>query len=158
MPMVRRGYVTSRTHEAFAIAHDLADARGHDAISPLHVMLALLREQKNVGAQLVCSRVPRNVLERDLEAELPPAGDARAGTAQRAWTPADEQIIDRARDESRAHGKEYIGCEHVVLAFLRDTTSVPAQVLARHGIHFSQVREELERVEELTARLARPAT
>jgi ATP-dependent Clp protease ATP-binding subunit ClpC len=157
MSMVRRSFVTSRTHEVFAIAHDLADTLGHDELSPLHVMIALLREEKNVAAQLVCTRVPRSVIETELEAQLPPAGTARAGVTERAWSAADEQLIGQAANESREHGKVYIGCEHVLLAFLRDTSSVPAQVLARHGIDFNTVREDLDRVEALTARLARQA-
>jgi ATP-dependent Clp protease ATP-binding subunit ClpA len=154
MLMALRPYVTTRTHEVFASAHDLVDALGHDEISPLHVMLALIREEKGIVAHLVCTRVPHDVVERDLGAQLSPAGVARAGITERAWTDADEQLIDQARHESREHGKEYVGCEHVLLAFLRDTSSVPAQVLARHGIHFGQIREELDRVEALTARLA----
>ena len=152
MSMVRRSFVTSRTHEVFAIAHDLADTLGHDELSPLHVMIALLREEKNVAAQLVCTRVPRNVIEPDLEAQLPRAGTARAGATVRAWSAADEQLIGQAANESREHGKEYIGCEHVLLAFLRDTAGVPAQVLARHGIHFGEVREELVRVDNVRPR------
>jgi ATP-dependent Clp protease ATP-binding subunit ClpA len=152
MSMARRPSVTTRTHEVFASAHDLADALGHDAVSPSHVMLALLREEKNVGAQLVGTRVPRDILERDLEAQLPPARVARDGSTERAWSPGDEHLIAQASIESRELGKEYIGCEHVLLAFLRDSASGPAQVLARHGIHFGEIREELVRVENAQPR------
>jgi ATP-dependent Clp protease ATP-binding subunit ClpA len=152
MSMTRRPSVTTRTHEVFASAYDLADALGHDTVSPSHVMLALLREEKNVGAQLVGTRVPRDILERDLEAQLPPAGVARDGSTERAWSRGDEHLIAQAGIESRELGKEYIGCEHVLLAFLRDTASVPAQVLARHGIHFGEIREELVRVDTVRPR------
>jgi len=44
------------------------------------------------------------------------------------------------------------GCEHVLLALLRDTSSMPAQLLARHGIRFSQIRDELVRAENARPR------
>ena len=146
MAMIRRHTVTTRTHDVFARAHDLADTLGHDELSHAHVMLGLLGERMNIAAQLLCSRVPHDVLERDVEARLPPAGVGRDRLAERAWTSEDDRLIDRAGIEARELGQEYIGCEHVLLAMLRDTSSVPAQVLQRHGIDYSQVREELVRV------------
>jgi ATP-dependent Clp protease ATP-binding subunit ClpC len=145
MAMVRRPYVTTRTHQVFAIAHDLADALGHDSLSPVHVVLALLREEKNVGAQLLCTRAPRDVLERDLGAELPQAGVGRQLVIERAWSTEDEHLLAQAWTESRELRREYLGCEHVLLAVLRDSSSVPAQVLARRGIQFSDIRAELVR-------------
>lgn len=140
--MVRRAYVTTRTHEVFASAHDLADALGHD-LSAVHLVIALLRERKNVAAQLLRSRVAGDVLERDLEAHLPPAGLSRTPVAERAWSSVDEKIVAQAGTVSRELGMEYVGCEHVLLALLLDDSDVPARILTRHGIRFSQLRDEL---------------
>ena len=46
----------------------------------------------------------------------------------------------------RELGAAYFGCEHLLLAFLRDADGAPAQVLARHGVGYDDVRGELLRL------------
>jgi ATP-dependent Clp protease ATP-binding subunit ClpC len=145
--MLRRPYVTTRTHEVFAIAHDLADRLGHDDVTPVHVSLGLVREGRSIAASILHSRgVPLDALERELEAHLPPTGEPRVPAHERSWTRSDERMLEQATVEARELGTEFFGCEHVLLAFLRDPTSAPAQVLAQHGVRFNDARTEVLRV------------
>ena len=144
--MRRRPYVTTRTHEVFAIAHDLADQRGHDDVTPVHISLGLVREGRSIAAQILHGRgVPLDVLQRELEAHLPPAGAPRSPPREHAWTASDEGVLEQAAVEGRELGAEFVGCEHVLLAFLRDPTSAPARVLAQHGVAFDDARTEVLR-------------
>ena len=144
--MRRRPYVTTRTHEVFAIAHDLADRLGHDDVTPVHVSLGLVREGRSIAAQILHGRgVPLDVLEREFEAHLPPPGEPRAPARERSWTRSDENVLEQASVEGRELGAEFVGCEHVLLAFLRDPTSVPGRVLAQHGVGFDDARTEVLR-------------
>ena len=89
MLMPRRPYVTTRTHEVFALAHDLADQLGHDDVTPVHIALGLVRKGPNVAIGALFNRgVPLDALERDLEARLPPSGTPRAPARERSWTPS----------------------------------------------------------------------
>lgn len=147
MSMPRRPYVTTRTHEVFAIAHDLAERLGHDDVTPVHIALGLIREGRSVAVGALFNRgVPLDVLDRELEAHLPPPGTPRVPARERSWTPSDERVLEQATVEARELGKEYFGCEHVLLAFLRDATSAPAQVLAHHGVRFDDARTEVLRI------------
>ena len=148
MLMPVRPYVTTRTREVFALAHDLADRLGHDEVTPVHVTLGLIREGMNIAAQILLygRGVPRDVLERDLETHLPRPGTPRPPTDSPSWTSSDERILAQATVEARELGTEYFGCEHVLLAFLRDATSVPAQVLSHYGVHFDDFRAEVLRI------------
>ncbi len=148
MLMPVRPYVTTRTREVFALAHDLADRLGHDEVTPVHVTLGLISEGMNIAAQILLygRGVPRDVLERELEGHLPPPGAPRPPAHPRSWTSSDERMLEQATVEARELGHEYFGCEHVLLAFLRDATSVPAQVLAHHGVHFDDFRTEFLRL------------
>ena len=148
MLMPVRPYVTTRTREVFALAHDLADRLGHDEVTPVHVTLGLISEGMNIAAQILLygRGVPRDVLERDLESRLPPSGPPRPPTDSYSWTSSDERVLEQATVEARELGTEYFGCEQVLLAFLRDTTSVPAQVLAHHGVHFDDFRTDVLRI------------
>ena len=55
-------------------------------------------------------------------------------------------MLERADVGARELGHPYQGCEHLLLAFLRDEASSPAKVLANHGVHFADVRAEILRV------------
>ena len=62
-----------------------------------------------------------------------------------------ERIVEQATVESRELGVEYQGGEHVLLALLRDETSRPAQVLARHGLGFADMQATIRRLRESQA-------
>lgn len=49
MSLPRRPFLTTRAHEVFALAHDLADRLGHDDLTPVHVALSVLREGRGVA-------------------------------------------------------------------------------------------------------------
>ncbi len=135
-----------RTHHVFAIAHDLADRHGSTEVTPLHVLLATLREGRSPAIVVLYNlRVRLDALERELEAELPPAV-ADSSEHELSWTAAEERMLDRAAAEARDIGHRYQGCEHLLLAFLRDEASVPARVLARHGVRFANARAEVVRI------------
>jgi ATP-dependent Clp protease ATP-binding subunit ClpC len=147
MSLPRRPLLTTRAHNALALAHRLAEGLGHDDVTPIHIALGVLREGRSVAVVVLFNRgVPLDALERDLEAHLPLPETASTLARERSWSPGDEQMIDRARVEARELGTEFFGCEHLLLALLRDETGAPAQVLARHGVHFDDARAEVMRI------------
>lgn len=144
MAMPRRSNLTTRAHEVFALAHDLADRRGDEAPTSVHFALGLLQEGRSIAVHLLHARgVPLEALTRGLEAELPAPAVPRALPDAREWTPEDEQFVAQAVREARDLGTEYYGCEHLLLALLRDPTEAPARVLARHGVGFADMRAEI---------------
>ena len=141
MTMPRRPYLTTRAHEGFALAHDLADRLGHAEPTPTHLALGLLLEGRSVAvAALQIRGVPLDALARELEAQLPPPGAPRVPPQARAWTPTDDRLIAQAEAEARELGTEHSSCEHLLLALLRDAESVPARTLARHGVGFPEAQ------------------
>ena len=147
MAMRQRPYLTSRAHEAFALAHDLADRRGDEELTPAHVALGLLQEGRSIAVHVLLDRgVPLEAVAHELEAELPAPGAPRALPAVREWTPDDERLVQDAAREARDLGTEYYGCEHLLLALLRDPAGVPARVLARHGVGYADVHTEIRRI------------
>jgi ATP-dependent Clp protease ATP-binding subunit ClpA len=49
-------------------------------------------------------------------------------------------MLQRAGTESRGIRHSYIGCEHLLLAFLSDDSSAAAGLLARHGVNLANAR------------------
>lgn len=94
--------VTMRTHEVFAIAHDLADSVGHTDVTPLHVLLAMLREGRSPAIMvLYVLGVPLERLERELESELSVPHLAQVPASEHSWTESDEEMLQRAKIEAQ---------------------------------------------------------
>lgn len=147
MTMPRRPFLTTRAHEVFALAHDLADRRGDGALAPAHLALGVLQEGRGVAVHALHVRgVPLDALARALEAELPAPGVPRTPPGARRWTPEDERVVEQCVHEARELGTEYYGSEHLLLALLRDPAGAPARALARHGVAYEDVRAEVVRV------------
>lgn len=141
---IRRG-VSVRTQNVFMIAHELAAGLGHIEVTPVHMLLAMLRERKNPAVVSLYTRGVRlTELEDELEKHLPPA--TTAYEADFTWTDDDVALLDRAAHEARELGHEYQGCEHILLALLRDTESIPALVLAQHEVRLRDAQVEILRL------------
>jgi ATP-dependent Clp protease ATP-binding subunit ClpA len=139
--------VTMRTQKVFAIAHDLADRFGCTEVTQLQLLLAIVREGQSPAVVVLYNlKVRLDTLERELEAELPAPQNVPVAAHELTWTAGDEEMLERAEREARELGHPYQGCEHLLLAFLRDDPSTPAKVLARHGIRFDNARAEVLRV------------
>jgi ATP-dependent Clp protease ATP-binding subunit ClpC len=161
MQMTLRSGVTSRASTAFAIAHDLADQLGHDDIDARHVVVGLLREEMSIAAQLLVHGrgLPRVTLETELLAESVALGHAGSHAVKRAWSPSADRILDDAAREAAVLGSEATGCEHVLLAILRDDAGVAAQALGSFGVRYADVQADVASIArgELPP-LRRPAT
>jgi ATP-dependent Clp protease ATP-binding subunit ClpC len=57
---------------------------------------------------------------------------------ERAW-----QIVQRANEEARALGDDYIGSDHILLAMLREGHGAGANVLDDLGVSYDRVFERL---------------
>jgi ATP-dependent Clp protease ATP-binding subunit ClpA len=143
----RRQWVTTRTHQVFALALRRAERLGHDDVTPVHIALGMLEEGHGAAlAALHFRGVPLDALKDALEAELPPAGTPRQPAEVLSWSPEVERVLAGAIAEARQFGHDHQGTEHVLLAFLRDPTSAPARIVARNGVTYDDVRKELERI------------
>ena len=145
--MPQRLFITSHLREAFALAYGQAAQLGHEEVTPAHLLLGILQHGTNMAAQILLysCRVSQPRLEEDLATLLPPTKPCRPPGAP-SWSSRDERILALAATEAQGLGHEHYGCQHVLLAFLRDQTSMLPAVLARHGVHFDDVRRDVVRV------------
>lgn len=141
-----RLHVTVRTQQVFGIAHDLADRLGHGEVTPVHIFLAMLQEGRSPAVSVLHALgVPMDDLAQELEQRLPTPVSPRVGAGEPAWSESDEVVLSQAAVEARELGHPYQGCEHVLLAFLRHSASIPAEVLSRHGVRFANAQAEVLR-------------
>lgn len=139
--MPHRPSVTMRTHEVFAIAHDVADRFGHADVTSSHVLLAMLREGRSPAIVVLhVLGVPLQELERELESALSVPPLTQVPASEHSWAESDEELLQRAEIESRRIRHSYIGCEHLLLAFLSDDSSAAARLLAGRGVNLTSAR------------------
>ena len=137
--------LTERARRVFTLARVLADRRGDAVLTSAHIALGLLQAGESIPVFILHTRgVPLDALARELEAELPAPGVPRSPPSLRQWTPEDDAFVEHAIREARALDIVYTGCEHLLLALLRDRESAPARALARYGVRYEDARAAVQ--------------
>ena len=119
---------------------------GSHYISPEHILLGLMREDKTVSARffpfrnsLTVEAVRREVEERIILRERIPQ------SAELHLAPETKRILAFANEESRQLQNRHIGPEHLLLGLVREDRSIAAEILYQFGLRLQDVREEVAR-------------
>jgi ATP-dependent Clp protease ATP-binding subunit ClpB len=107
--------LTIKSQEAVAAAQELARRAGNPELQPDHLTIALLDQE-----------LPRTLVERaqespaslraEAEVRLAALPSVSGGNAQPQVSARFSRVLDRAFDEARALGDEYVSVEHLLLA------------------------------------------
>src|SRR2546423_6680093 len=113
---------TVKSQEALAAAQRLAGARRNPEVAPHHLLAALLEQDGGIVVPVLrrANADPEGVRRRANEAldALPPvSGDASAAPALGSDT---IDLLNRADDQARGMGDEYVSTEHLLLALAAD--------------------------------------
>jgi ATP-dependent Clp protease ATP-binding subunit ClpB len=113
---------TVKSQEALAAAQRLAGARRNPEVAPHHVLAALLEQEGGIVVPVLrrANADPERTRRRANEAldALPTvSGDATAAPALGSDT---IELLNRADEEARGMGDEYVSTEHVLLALAAD--------------------------------------
>jgi ATP-dependent Clp protease ATP-binding subunit ClpB len=131
-PMDLKRY-TNKAQEALIAAQRLAGEVGHSQIDPLHILMALLRQNEGVVPEVVSKIGGRPA---SLLMEVEQTFDARPRVAGSNVEPAlarqTIQVLNRAESEAQKMRDEYVSTEHILLA-LTEENSVRG-MLERHGV------------------------
>ncbi len=119
---------------------------GSQVISPEHILLGLMREDKTLSARffpfrtnLTVEAVRREVEERIVLRERIPQ------SAELHLAPETKKILAHASDESRRLQSRHIGPEHLLLGILREERSIAAEILYQNGLRLADARDEISR-------------
>jgi ATP-dependent Clp protease ATP-binding subunit ClpA len=128
--------VTSRARKALHLAEEEAQRLRHAWLGTHHVLLGLLRERDGLAGQVL----RRHGLELGrLREGVAAVGDASgpastlAGSAEQAAPLAKRRLVERAHDQARALGHDFVGTEHLLLAVLRETDGAAPVALRMLG-------------------------
>ena len=131
--------ITIKAEEALASAQQLAMAKGHTIITPLHLLHALLADKQGV-ATAILKKIGANTqgLGEMLESEL---NRLPTGSPDNQLLPDDgfRKVVLDAQNKADNMGDEYMSVDHLLLA-LADVQSDAQEVLSLNAIS----RQEIE--------------
>ena len=128
-------HFTHKTQEALQHAQELAQLRGHQGVTPAHVLLALLDQPEGVLAPLVeKAGANAQALNRDIEAFLKKLPQITGSGASMYVTPELAELFEAARREAKAMADEYVSGEHLLLAALDGGGPEVVKILRAAGL------------------------
>jgi hypothetical protein len=140
---------TDRARRTVAAAIETAKGLGHPFVGTEHLLLAQFAEPQSIAARLLAAHgVTHEGTEAKVLAVIPRADPITDGTRP-AFTPRAKVVFGAAVAEALNMGHNYIGTEHLLLAFFRDPESLAAQVLDQLGLDAERVRADV--IEALSA-------
>jgi ATP-dependent Clp protease ATP-binding subunit ClpC len=120
-----------------------ASQLGEALIEPHHLLLGVMREDKQVVTRLCKSKLPPTDYLRDRikamigsEERYPTAVDLPLST------PA-KRALAYAAEESERLSQRHIGTEHLLLGLLREGTTIAAKILNEYGVNLDDISHEI---------------
>jgi len=133
---------TERARRVIFFARYEASQFGSWTIETEHLLLGLIREDKNLINRFLGNHSSIDSIRKEIEARNP--------IHERVTTSVDlplsgecRRILAYAAEEAERLNHRHIGTEHLLLGILREENSVGAQVLQQRGLKLEVVREEL---------------
>lgn len=136
---------TRIARRAMFSAQEEAAKRGNQFVSPEHLLLALLQDEKLISARLIarmglsCQELCA-VLEPQIERSEPPFAPFSKAMH---LTPAAHRAVDLAYTERQTLGEGLLGTEHLLLGIVTGSETPAAQVLAAAGVDLERTRRAL---------------
>ena len=136
---------TEKARRVIFFARYEASQFGSPCIETEHILLGLIREDRNLTARFI----PRShTVIQDIRKEIEGRTLVREKVSTSVDLPFSEEskrVLNSAAEESERFLHKYIGTEHILLGLLREEQSVAAEILREHGLRPGMIREELGR-------------
>jgi ATP-dependent Clp protease ATP-binding subunit ClpC len=137
---------TERSRRVIFFARYEALQYGSPMISPEHILLGLMREDKTISSRFLPLRNALSVdaVRREVEERIV-LRDRIPQSAELHLAPETKKILFYANEESRHLKNRHIGPEHLLLGIVREERSIAAEILMQYGLRVQDIREELAR-------------
>jgi len=115
---------------------------GHEYLGPEHILLGMLKTQDSVAVKVMVNlNIDLQELRKELEKRC--EHDGMTLLVDPGNKDKVQKILEFSREEARKLRHSYIGSEHILLALLRDTTSIASAALGAFSITYQVIRNEL---------------
>ena len=115
---------------------------GHEYLGPEHILLGLLKAQDSVAVKILQNlNISLNELKKEIEKRC--EQDSVTLLIDPNSPDKIQRVLEYSREEARKLRHSYIGSEHMLLAILRETNSIPIAALNAFSITYQVIRNEL---------------
>src|SRR5256885_11051122 len=141
---------TDRLKTLVQAAQSLALRNGHQQLTPLHVLKALLDDEERPAANLIeasgsSSAQVIQAVDREL-AKLPKVEGGGAGQIYLA--PETARLFDQAEQLSQKAGDQFVTVEYMLLAVALSSGTKAADILKRAGINAQNVNQAISDIRQ----------
>ena len=129
-------------------AQTLALRGGHQQLTPLHVLKALLEDEDRLAANLIEAAggsAKQIALEVDIELGKLPKVEG-AGSGQVYLAPETARLFDQAEQLAEKAGDSFVTVEYMLLAIALASGTDAAEVLKRNGVTAQSLRQAIENI------------
>ena len=136
---------TEKARRVIFFARYEASQFGAQAIESEHILLGLLREDKQLTQKFF--RTPHSTVEsirKEIEGRTP-LRDKVSASVDLPLSSSAKRVLSYAADESERLQHRHIGTEHLLLGILREEKSPAHEILYERGLRLSQIRDDLTR-------------
>jgi ATP-dependent Clp protease ATP-binding subunit ClpB len=138
---------TDRLKTLIQAAQSLAQRNGHQQLTPVHLLKALLDDEERFVANLIeaCGASVAQV-EQEVDAELNKLPKIEGGGAGQLYlSPETARVFDQAEKLAQRDGDQFVTVEYMLLALSVEDSSA-AQILRRVGVTAQRLREAITNI------------
>ncbi|MFF0270430.1 Clp protease N-terminal domain-containing protein [Kribbella sp. NPDC004536] len=133
---------TQRARNVVRAAAAVARERNHAFIGTEHLLLALFTEPGSVATKVLLAHdITEETVRSAMDEKSPAAPAADARSAKKAldaenppYTRRTAHVLQGAVGEALTLGHNYVGTEHLLLAFYRDQAGIATKILLEQGL------------------------
>jgi ATP-dependent Clp protease ATP-binding subunit ClpB len=142
--MIRPDRMTIKAQEAFRDAGEDARRRGNPVVNDAHLFLALLSQPEGV-VQPLLQKAGLNVtaLTQATEREIARFPTQAGGGAEPTLSRELNRVFDRAEQEAKTLGDQYVSTEHLLLALADEKNTTARALLSADGVSVDALRQAL---------------
>lgn len=123
---------TESAQNAINLAAESAMELGHNYVGTEHMLLGLIKEGDGVAAKILESNDINEENVTEAIREMLGTGEP-VKKMPNSFTPRTKYVVQRSAVEARRLGHNYVGTEHLLIALLRETSSIAAKILISLG-------------------------
>jgi hypothetical protein len=144
---------TQRARSVVQAAADIARARNHDFVGTEHLLLGMYEEPGSIAAKILVQHgiTEESVLQAVdvLSPAAEPSAEPKSLDAENPpFTRRAAHVLQGAAGEALTLGHNYVGTEHLLLAFYRDQAGIATKILLEQGLDesaaWTDIRAALE--------------
>jgi ubiquinone/menaquinone biosynthesis C-methylase UbiE len=135
---------TEQARRVIFFARYEAGRLGSPFVETEHLLLGLLRQDKQLANRFLLSHSIVDSIRKRIEGHPHPVGEI-ATTVDLPLSHECRRALAHAAQEAEGLGREHIGTEHILLGLLAGERGLAPDILREHGLILGAVREEMRR-------------